>query len=600
MDTLFYFPIGCLIGAVCVVICYLFGMECPVLVGSTVKGAACFMVQRLTNCDVSLLRSSTLFIPSDSSSFSFVPNHGIGSAARRSLYGRNDNEIKNPLMTQRCQSPHSAGSTLSPERLTVMCQLAMCHEDEEDYVVRNCHLVMSESFMMLYEVLSSHSVGNHERAITNERFIGRIQMDRVVSRAIYVSSADKRSLRTGGLHGHMLMLTTHSGDDGLFFEAEDGECGIEEEDPSLGVTVRGSKWWDASSKTLHEVMLGRRRSSGLVGVTKRDESVEKLSNSASLRASVGGHGENSCSDHVGGGSPWDEDNGSEEPDPDAKGTSQMYIFLKFRYAREQERVHNLLVGMHEAVHWHEYLQTIPTPNAFNVFLSRVIFQSLRSTALANFIREKIQKSLDIMAVKKFPRGLEGRILLDDVALNSEVPVISNVTDPLILAKGEMMFDLDMLYRGGASLLFRSCLTYRGVRIPHVTLYVKLVRAEARLRVSVGPPPSKVFWVGCLAPPDVQLEVSQGMESGHGLLHRLLTSLPNLSGIVTKLLKLYLLHEMMLPLMDDFPLPNVEDTPPVTPRDDGKKTWNVPFCRREAMRYIQEHMNIHWFQEAGDH
>ncbi|KAG5484517.1 hypothetical protein LSCM1_07892 [Leishmania martiniquensis] len=239
------------------------------------------------------------------------------------------------------------------------------------------------------------------------------------------------------------------------------------------------------------------------------------------------------------------------------------VIIKFERSRETDRWHTLLSGLKEAQAWHDYAKSMPNPDTINMFLSRFVFQNMRLDGLSDALIAQIRKKLRDLPAKKFPRDLGGEILLDDFLIGTQIPWISDVSEPRVSANGEVGFDFNLFYKGGEggfSLFFRLALTYCGVRIPHVVFTVKLLELEATMHVSIGPPPSKIFWIGAHKPPIIRLEVHQGCASGRGVLHRMLTALPNLSGIVTNLVKLYLFTDMVLPYMDDFPLPSVVKSP----------------------------------------
>ncbi|CAG9570516.1 conserved hypothetical protein [Leishmania major strain Friedlin] len=235
------------------------------------------------------------------------------------------------------------------------------------------------------------------------------------------------------------------------------------------------------------------------------------------------------------------------------------VIIKFERSRECERWHTLLSGLKEADAWHKYAKTLPNPDTINTFLSRFFFQNMRLAAFSDTLIELIRKQLRSLPLKKFPRDLGGDLILDDLLIGTQIPWISDVSEPRVSANGEVGFDFNLFYKGGEeglSLFFRLALTYCGIRIPHVVFSVKLLELEATVHVSIGPPPSKTFWVGAHKPPIIRLEVHQGCASGKGVLHRILTALPDLSGILTNFVKLYLFSDMVLPYMDDFPLPSV--------------------------------------------
>ncbi|KAI5688955.1 hypothetical protein MNV84_01632 [Leishmania braziliensis] len=239
------------------------------------------------------------------------------------------------------------------------------------------------------------------------------------------------------------------------------------------------------------------------------------------------------------------------------------VIIKFERSRENERWHTLLSGLKEAQAWHEYAKALPNPDTLNMFLSRFFFQNMRLDNFSDVLIKLVRKQLRELPSKKFPRDLGGELILDDFLIGTQIPWISNVSEPRVSANGEVGFDFNLVYKGGEggfSLFFRLALTYCGIHIPHIVFSVKLLELETTMHVSIGPPPSKKFWIGAHKLPIVRLEVHQGCASGRGVLHRILTALPNLSGIVTNLIKLYLFSDMVLPYMDDFPLPSVVKSP----------------------------------------
>ncbi|KPI87571.1 hypothetical protein ABL78_3368 [Leptomonas seymouri] len=258
------------------------------------------------------------------------------------------------------------------------------------------------------------------------------------------------------------------------------------------------------------------------------------------------------------------------------------VIIKFDKARESERWHTLLSGLREAQAWNDFAKTLPNPDTVNTFLSRFFFQNMRLNGLREALIQQIRKKLRELPAKKFPRDLGGHLVLDEFLIGTQIPWITDVSEPTVSADGEVGFDFNLMYKGGEggfSLFFRLALEFLGIRIPHVVFSVKLIELEATVHVSIGPPPSTKFWIGGHKPPILRLEVHQGCASGTGILHRVLTSLPDLSGLMTNLIKLYLFSDMVLPYMDDFPLPSVVKSPKGSQHDLRVRT----FDRRRAAK-----------------
>ncbi|CCW70263.1 unnamed protein product [Phytomonas sp. Hart1] len=257
----------------------------------------------------------------------------------------------------------------------------------------------------------------------------------------------------------------------------------------------------------------------------------------------------------------------------------------FKDAKEADCWCSLLQGIHEGKAWWTLARSLNTANTANMLLSRFFFQSMRREGMTTLIKKQIQEKLNKLAQSKFPRDLQGHIYLDDFIIGKHIPSIGNVSDARFGANGEVGFDMNFCYKGGDegfSLYFRLALTYRGIRIPHIVFSVKFHHLEASLYVSVSPPPSERFWIGCHVPPELQVEVHQGCASGRGLLHRILISFPNLSTFFTNLIKNYFFKEMVLPFLDDFPLPSLEKTPPISLKGMTKKGRDFDRMRAAAL------------------
>lgn len=249
------------------------------------------------------------------------------------------------------------------------------------------------------------------------------------------------------------------------------------------------------------------------------------------------------------------------------------LVLEFSDPRQAEMWYTVLKNLDEVESWREYLRNIPISDTLNTFLGRLLFPSFRQKGLERMITRMIREKLVEVTARKFPRFLTGGIHLDDFVLGASIPWVSEVSKPAMSTHGEIGFDLNILYKGEGSgfvLFFRFALSYRGIRIPRFILSIKLLELQASLHISIGPPPSKKIWVGLHRPPILRIQANQGCASGKGLLHRFLTSLPDMSGIVCNLLRLYLFSEMILPEMDDFPLPSIEETTETLPATESKK------------------------------
>ncbi|KAH9598334.1 hypothetical protein LSM04_002779 [Trypanosoma melophagium] len=241
------------------------------------------------------------------------------------------------------------------------------------------------------------------------------------------------------------------------------------------------------------------------------------------------------------------------------------VVLKFPTRRELERWFNLLQATPQSEEWRGFIKRLPQLDVFNLVVARLFFENTRTSELRDLLVGKLRRKLHKVS-RRLPKHMQGEILLDRLELGGEIPLISNVSDPAVTTSGELEFDFDLLYRGGLVLVLRFSITYRSVRVPDILFNIKMLELSNRMRLSVGPPPSNKMWVGSSRTPQLRLEFIQEVASHDGLLHAVLNLIPDMSKLMTTIVKVKLFEDMILPSMDDFPLPCLSYSPPSSEPD----------------------------------
>lgn len=272
------------------------------------------------------------------------------------------------------------------------------------------------------------------------------------------------------------------------------------------------------------------------------------------------------------------------------------MMIEFESPFEAEQWKTVMEGLVEVEAWRRAVKKMPNTDTLNVLLYRLLFPSTRRSGVEMFLRKSIQEKLAEIPALKFPRFIKGTIELDDFILGVSLPSISEISNPVKSLNGEVGFDFNLLYKGeagGFTLYFKFALFFHGIPIPHFILSIKLLELQATIHISIGAPPSKKIWIAGHRPPVLRVQCDQGCASGKGLLHRILTSLPDLSGICGNLLRLYLFSEMILPEMDDYALLSFVSTGPVqTPESSKPMTFDraraaKESAKRQAMYYVKK-------------
>jgi len=260
----------------------------------------------------------------------------------------------------------------------------------------------------------------------------------------------------------------------------------------------------------------------------------------------------------------------EVTDRDPNGTEDRHVkwrALSLTFTggpREAERWHTILSPTPATQRWINFVKSIPTGSdtSLNFLVARILFDNSGDTTLDEFIAAKVRKKL---AHIKLPKPLSGAITLADLRFGDEAPFFTNSAMSGTAATGEFAFDFDLLYRGGFTLVLSVTIDVGPIKIPNVLVTVRILELKGRVHFSVGAPPSNKMWIGFHEAPQLKLDFHQDIHLPPELnfLSAAVRSI-DLSEVVSAVVKESLFEDMVLPYMDDLPIPNVGPTPPSTP------------------------------------
>ncbi|PBJ69730.1 hypothetical protein BCY84_19430 [Trypanosoma cruzi cruzi] len=241
------------------------------------------------------------------------------------------------------------------------------------------------------------------------------------------------------------------------------------------------------------------------------------------------------------------------------------VVFKLPTRREMERWFNLLQATPQSEEWRMFIKHLPFTDVFNLVVARLYFENTRTSGLHDLLIEKLRRKLHRVS-RKLPKHIHGEILLDQLEIGGEIPLIRGLGEPSVSPNGEIELDFDFLYRGGLKFSLRFAITYRGVRVPDIIFNIKILELSNHMRLSIGPPPSTKIWVGSPRPPQLRLEFTQEVASHDGILNAVLKLMPDMSLVMSNVVKVKLFEDMLLPSMEDFPLPCFSYSPPSS--EDG--------------------------------
>ena len=251
------------------------------------------------------------------------------------------------------------------------------------------------------------------------------------------------------------------------------------------------------------------------------------------------------------------------------------LMIRFATVRELERWLEVLQPTVVTNQWKLFLKSLPEIDTLNVFASRIFFENRELGELNELVKEKINKALHKVVL---PAQLaQSSIAATAVSVGGELPIFSNISPIATSACGEIAVDLNVWYRGGFTCTLTIDMKLKTDRIlkmdisaPSFEVTVRLRELRGRLHVSIGAPPSRKMWLGFHELPEVDVEISiDRIQTESALAHLVVSAIPDLSELITNIVREKLFEDLTLPHLDDFPVPNVEKTPPPTPRgSDG--------------------------------
>lgn len=470
-----------------------------------------------------------------------------------------------------------------------------------------CRMVFYGSTIDVYQVDKLRTLPDHRHEVVSEHMLGRIHRACIVATSQRISKYHRhrnQSTRYAAIKGKCTVLN-HKDDMPLFLECPNAilkerlRCIMEHQahETMMEHPCRRSRR-DRNPITEEEFAVGTKRMQ-YEAYNERWDHCDTAARGLGYQHDL--MGINTAATRCRGSSPLSASNlqycssgasagrrgrelspGALEEVPLSKWTC---VAIKFPTRRVQERWLNLLQSTPESVQWHDFITHLPQVDVFNLVIARLFFENSRANTLHDLLEEKLKKKLARVS-KSLPPKLRGNIFLDLLDVGGEIPLISNVSDPVSSTCGDTEFDFDVLYRGGLALKIRFSVLYRDIRVPDIIFSIKVLELAGRMRFVVGPPPTRKFWLGGPQPPQLRLEFTQEVASHDGILNAVLRLLPDMSKTASYIVKVLLFEDMVFPNMDDFPWPvfgeDSDDDDSATAYSDVAGAANAQNSRLESL------------------
>ncbi|XP_049851906.1 uncharacterized protein LOC126328050 [Schistocerca gregaria] len=212
---------------------------------------------------------------------------------------------------------------------------------------------------------------------------------------------------------------------------------------------------------------------------------------------------------------------------------------------------------------------------FNLFMHRMFLVFCRDRGFVEVLKKKIQKKL---LKTDFPSVFKD-VRVGVLHLGSYLPIFKNIEINSIGPDGTLRLDADIEYHGHARIEFRFVLCFNIIKsfsIP-VSVMFSIKRVIGRIQVAFSPVPSDVIWIGFYREPliDISLDSALGERYKVG----------TVTNILIAKLKQELIAMLVLPEMDDWPLPKFGPVNSVLRRDYAQWEYQPETARSYKSSYL---------------
>jgi hypothetical protein len=192
------------------------------------------------------------------------------------------------------------------------------------------------------------------------------------------------------------------------------------------------------------------------------------------------------------------------------------------------------------------------------FFSRFLCYLKQTPKFHTKILRLLSRKIQSLKLPKFGvKNLDAK----EIELGTAIPKTSNFQD----LPGTGSFVCDLSYESENMIITIALEITIPVKIP-VVVTVLVRKFSGRVQMMINPPPSKVMWVTFLTQPEVVLDVKHQIQNHtvSKIVDPIIENVPLVAQAVADGIHAKLLKEIVFPNWDYYPLPDMEDTPPMTP------------------------------------
>lgn len=201
--------------------------------------------------------------------------------------------------------------------------------------------------------------------------------------------------------------------------------------------------------------------------------------------------------------------------------------------------------------------------------SRIFYSFYNSENFINLILKKIRRKISEITKPSYVSDISVR----HISVGPTLPIIKTVRLLSLSNEGAVQADAEFTYAGGFNITIEVTfkLSLPGSRIIFIpaVLTVVIQKASGKVHLHIDAPPAQCLWIGFYEEPEVKLDIKTEIGENYKI-----KQIPKLANIIVNKIKQEIIERMVLPNMDDIPLPKISNPLRATPAP-FKKTESEP-------------------------
>lgn len=222
------------------------------------------------------------------------------------------------------------------------------------------------------------------------------------------------------------------------------------------------------------------------------------------------------------------------------------------------------------------------PDWISAIISRIFFHLYDDQNIVNLVLKKIRKKINRTPKPSYVSD----ITVPKIYFGPHLPIIKSVRLICISNEGAVEVEGEFEYNGGFKITIEVSfkISFPGSRVIFVpvTLTATIKKFCGKAHFHCDAPPANCFWIGFYQEPEIEMDIHTEIGENYKLIQ-----IPRLASLIVNKIRQQILENMVLPDMEDFPFPKV-DNPLRVLKPPLKKVESEPILKTGTkIAFIEE-------------